>query len=103
MAFIVSLIDGDAANANVRNSLDTGLYQPDVVRAKLVGGTVEIWRIMSALRDTDYRGKVMGLDKASSQTHSTRVLGEGLDYSGSEGRIPPLFSFAVRSAFILDR
>ena len=41
-------------------SLDTVLHQSDAVREKLVCGTVEEGRIsiMSALRNTDYRGKV---------------------------------------------
>ena len=33
-------------------------YQPNAVRAKLVGGTVERCRIMCALRDAEFRGKV---------------------------------------------
>ena len=40
-------------------SLDAGPHQPNAVRAKLVCGTVEGCRIMRALRDTEFRGKVI--------------------------------------------
>jgi hypothetical protein len=56
-------------------SLVAGLYQSNAVRAKLVGGTVEGCRIMSASRDTEFRGKVSH-DFDDENRIGGRALGE---------------------------
>ena len=51
------VVTTDSKHTQQKTPLDAGLHQPNAVREKLVCGTVEGCRIMSALSDTEFRAR----------------------------------------------